>query len=71
MLECELYLVIAISTGSLTSWVDTVFFPVSCIPSECVKMLCLKKCSIIKQIVCFYSQMLLRHREGCEERSFP
>ena len=36
MLEWELYLVIAISTGSSISWVDTVFFPVSSIPSEFV-----------------------------------
>ena len=36
MLECELYLVIAISTGSLIPWVHTVFFPASSIPSEFV-----------------------------------
>ena len=33
MLECELYLVIAILTGSSISWVDTVFFSFSSIPS--------------------------------------
>ena len=38
MLEYELYLVIANSTGSLIPWADKLCFPVTSIPSEFVIM---------------------------------